>query len=316
MPLEVEIPMSLFSIVTEALLIVGFLVLLLNTLFTVNQQSVEIVQRLGKFIKICGAGLNFKIPFIDSVVAHVDLRVSQLDVVVETKTKDNVFVKVMTTVQYFVIPDRVTEAFYSLQNSTGQIKAFIFDLIRAEVPKMNLDDVFEKKDHIAVEIKKSLTDVMGKYGYGIGQALVTDVVPDERVKDAMNEINAAQRLMEAAKAKGEAEKIVKIKQAEAEAESKKLQGIGIADQRKAIINGLKESVETFEKSVPGATAQDVMALVLTTQYFDTLKEIGMAPNVHTIMLPHSPGGLKDISAQIRDSMISASEVTNGNGRGK
>ncbi len=300
------------------LIVLGIVVLLAlmaaaGAFFTVNQQTAVIVQNFGKFARVALPGLNFKIPFIENVAGRLNLRVQQLDVRVETKTEDNVFVHVIVAVQYHVLPDKVYEAFYKLSDPTTQITAFVFDSVRARVPRMKLDDVFEKKDEIADAVRDELSHVMEGFGYGIVKALVTDIDPDHKVKEAMNEINAAQRLRVAATEKGEAERILKVKAAEAEAQSKALQGKGIADQRKAIVEGLRESVDTFQKSVPGATAHDVMSLVLMTQYFDTLKEIGMTARTNTILIPHSPGHMTDLTEQIRNAMMTAEQVARVSG---
>jgi len=212
-------------------------------------------------------------------------------------------------VQYAVLHDKVYDAYYKLSDPHTQMSAFIFDVVRARVPRQKLDDVFEKKDEIADAVKNELSHVMYDFGYGIVKALVTDIEPDHKVKDAMNEINAAQRLRIAATEKGEADRILKVKAAEAEAQSKALQGKGIADQRRAIVEGLRESVDEFQKSVPGTSAQDVMNLVLMTQYFDTLKEIGATARSNTILIPHTPGNMTELSNQMRDAMISADLVT-------
>ena len=235
----------------------------------------------------------------------------QLDVKVETKTEDNVFVHVIVAVQYHVLEDKVYEAFYRLANANMQITAFVFDVVRARVPRIKLDDLFEKKDEIADAVKNELSHVMYDFGYGIVKALVTDIDPDHTVKEAMNAINAAQRMRVAATEKGEADRILKVKAAEAEAQSKALQGKGIADQRRAIVDGLRESVDEFQKSIPGTSAQDVMNLVLMTQYFDTLKEIGASSETNTILIPHSPGNLSDLTAQMRTAMITADLATRG-----
>lgn len=288
--------------------VVALTTLLVSTFFTVEQQSVAVIQRFGKFVRAAKAGLNMKIPFIDWVIGRVNLRVNQLDVAVETKTSDNVFVRVMVSVQYFVLPEKVYDAFYRLQDPKKQITSFVFDVVRARVPKMKLDDVFEKKDEVADAVRSELADTMDDFGYGIIKALVTDIDPDPKVKESMNEINAAQRLRVAATEKGEAERILKVKLAEAEAESKALQGKGIANQRQAIINGLRESVHGFQEGVPGSTAQDVMNLVLMTQYFDTLKEMAGLSKTTSIMIPHSPGAIPDLASQIRNAMIVANQV--------
>lgn len=285
------------------------IIILANGLFTVTQQTSAIVERFGKFKRIASAGLNFKIPIIDRIAGRLSLRIQQLDVRVETKTKDNVFVFVVVSVQYYVLPVKVVDAFYRLQNPQAQITSFVFDTVRARVPSMILDDLFEKKDEIALAVKAELDAVMDDFGYGIVKALVTDIDPDAKVKASMNEINASQRMREAAIQQAEADKIRVVKAAEGEAESKALQGQGIANQRKAIIEGLKESVESFNNTIQGTKAEDVMNLVLMTQYFDTIKDIGLNGQSNTIMIPHSPGGMGDISEQMRNAIISANEVS-------
>lgn len=232
---------------------------------------------------------------------------------VETKTKDNVFVFVVVSVQYYVLPTKTVDAFYRLQDPQGQITSFVFDTVRARVPTINLDELFQMKDEIAEAVKTELDQVMDDFGYGIIKALVTDIDPDAKVKESMNEINAAQRLRVAAVEQAEADKIRVVKAAEGEAESKALQGQGIANQRKAIIEGLKESVENFNNTIEGTKAEDVMNLVLMTQYFDTIKDIGLSGKSNTILIPHSPGGMGDISDQMRNAIITAGEVTKGKG---
>jgi regulator of protease activity HflC (stomatin/prohibitin superfamily) len=293
------------------LVFIGIFILLSLTMvfFTIAQQSVAIIQRFGKFVRVANSGLNLKAPWIDWVAGTVNLRVQQLDVRVETKTEDNVFVHIVVSVQYFVQPEKAYEAFYKLNDPQKQITSFVFDVVRARVPKIKLDDVFDKKDEIADAVRNELSETMDDFGYGILKALVTDIDPDSKVKESMNEINAAQRLRVAATEKGEADRILKVKAAEAEAQSKALQGKGIADQRKAIVDGLKTSVSEFQNSVKGSSAQDVMNLVLMTQYFDTLKELGNASRTNTILIPHSPGTLTDLSAQIRNAMITANQVS-------
>lgn len=280
-----------------------FLFVIYCALFTVDQQTVVIIERLGKFNRAATAGLNVKIPLLEWAKGWLSLRIQQLDVVVETKTKDNVFIKITVSVQYLVVADKIFDAFYKLTDPKRQIESFVFDVIRAEVPKMLLDDVFEKKDNIAIAVKAELEGLMADFGYAIVKALVTNIDPDEKVKAAMNEINEQQRLRMAAQEKGEAEKILRVKNAEAEAESMRLQGIGVANQRKAIIDGLKQSIQEFQQGISGVTASDVMGLVMMTQYYDTLKEIGARDKSSTILLPHSPSGLKDIASQLREGII-------------
>src|ERR1043166_837054 len=264
--------------------VVGLFVLgtILSGFFQVRTAEAVVIQRMGKFLRVATAGMNFKLPWLDQIAGRIDLRVQQLALDVETKTKDNVFVKIPVSVQYHVIPEKVYEAFYKLANPKQQISSYVFNVILGHVPKMNLDDAFLQQSDIAIAIKDGLDDVMKTYGYAMDQALGTAIEPDEKVKSAMNEINAAQREQVAASARGETEKILKVKQAEAEAESKALQGQGIANQRKAIVEGLRQSVEAFSQAVEGTTAKDVMMLVLVTQYLDTLKEIGAQDKSNTL----------------------------------
>ena len=271
-------------------------------LFTVRQQSSAVIERFGRFKRLCAPGLNWRIPIIDRVAERVSLRIQQLDVDVETKTKDNVFVMTKVSVQFQVLPDNVVSAYYQLNDPGRQITSYVFDLVRAEIPKLTLDEVFERKDDVATAVKSELSSVMADFGYGIVKALVTDINPDETVKASMNAINAAQRERVAAEERGEAEKILQVKQAEAEAESKKLQGHGIADQRSAIVDGLRESVLEFQQGVPGTAAQDVMSLVLITQYFDMLKDLGDNSRTNTIFVDHSPGGMSNVRDMVLQAM--------------
>jgi len=276
---------------------------ILSGFFQVRTAEAVVIQRMGKFLRVANAGINFKLPWLDQIAGRIDLRVQQLALDVETKTKDNVFVKIPVSVQYHVIPEKVYEAFYKLANPKQQISSYVFNVILGHVPKMILDDAFLQQSDIAIAIKEGLDDVMKTYGYAIDQALVTDIEPDEKVKAAMNDINAAQREQVAATARGEAEKILKVKQAEAEAQSKALQGQGIANQRKAIIEGLKDSVEAFSKAVEGSTPHDVMMLVLLTQYLDTMKEIGANDKSNTIFLSHSPAAIGDLFRQMQEAIM-------------
>lgn len=293
------------GLIVLGVVVVILLVLIFNAVFIVEQQTVAIVARLGKFLRGGTAGMNFKIPFIDTVVGRVSLRVLQLDVPVETKTKDNVFIKLAISVQYRVQPDSIYDAFYRLSNPNAQITSYIFDVVRAQVPKLILDDVFEKKDNIAVAVKSELAEQMSEFGYDIIKALVTDIDPDAKVKAAMNEINEQARLRMAAEQKGEATKILRVKKAEGDAESLCLQGKGIADQRKAIVEGLRESIGEFQQSIPGTSATDVMNLVLVTQYYDALKEIGANNKSSTLLLPSTPEGTKAFANVIQDSVLTS-----------
>lgn len=297
------------GLIVLAVIALVVLVTILSGLYTVEQQTSAVVERFGKFRRVAGPGLNIKVPFIERVAGRINLRVQQLDVTVETKTLDNVFVHIIVAVQYMVIEKNIYDAFYRLDRPTVQITAYVFDVVRARVPKMELDDVFERKDEVAIAVKDELSGEMATFGYQIVQALVTDIDPDKKVKESMNEINAAKRLREAAQERGEADKILKVKAAEAEAESKALQGRGIADQRRAIIDGLRESVDQFAQSISGTTPESIMQLVLMTQHYDTVKEVGASSRANTIFVPYSPGGMADLAAQMRDALISANAAT-------
>ncbi len=296
------------SVVLTMVAVIFVLSVLLGAFFTVSQQTVAIIERFGKYNRVATAGLNFKIPYIESIKGHLSLRIQQLDVIIETKTKDNVFVKVTVSVQFHVVPEKIYDAFYKLTNPERQIESFVFDVIRAEVPRMTLDDVFEKKDNIAIAVQSELAGLMSDFGYGILKALVTNIDPDEKVKSAMNEINEQQRLRMAAQEKGEAEKIILVKNAEAQAESMKLHGEGLANQRKAIIHGLRASIEDFQDGVKEISASEVLGLVMLVQYYDTLKEIGARDKTTTILLPHSPSGLGEMASQLRESILTGNLI--------
>ncbi|HVZ83441.1 MAG TPA: SPFH domain-containing protein [Terracidiphilus sp.] len=287
--------------------IVGIILitLILGSFFTVNTSQVAIITRFGKFLRVAEAGLNWKTPYFDSVAGLVSLRVNQINLTMETKTKDNVFVTIPISVQNRVRPEKVYDAFYKLSDPVAQIKSYVEQVILGHVPSMTLDDVFASQSSIAAAVKQELDADMAAFGYEIVNVLVTDIVPDAKVKSAMNDINAAQREQVAATARGEADKILVVKKAEAEAESKALQGQGIANQRKAIVEGLQASIEQFQKAVEGATSREVMQLVLVTQYFDTLKSIGESDKTSTLFLAHSPSAVKEVSDQILESMLIA-----------
>lgn len=260
--------------------------------FIVKQQTAVIVERLGRFHSIRNSGLQLKIPFIDQIAGRMSLKIQQLDVVVETKTKDDVFVKIKVSVQYVVIKEKVYDAFYKLDNPYAQITSYVFDVVRAEVPKLRLDDVFEKKDDIAIAVKSELQEAMNEYGYDIIKTLVTDIDPDEQVKHAMNRINASEREKIAAQFEGDAQRILIVEKAKAEAESKRLQGQGIADQRREIAKGLEESVNVLNKV--GINSQEASALIVVTQHYDTLQAMGTMNKSNLILLPNSPQAAGDM----------------------
>jgi regulator of protease activity HflC (stomatin/prohibitin superfamily) len=292
-----------------AIIVLLALSIVLGSFFTVETAQVAIVQRLGKFARVAGPGLNWKTPYLETVVRRLSMKVQQFDVQVETKTQDNVFVQIPVSIQYKIIPEGVEAAFYKLSDPVKQIESMVYNVVLGHVPKMKLDDTFLNQADIASDLRDNLDASMKEYGYSIVKVLISDIVPDQKVKAAMNDINAAQREREATVSRAETNKMLLVKQAEAEAESKRLQGEGIANQRKAIITGLKDSVEDFAKTVPGSTPQDVMQLVLMTQYFDTLKEIAANDHSNTILIPHTPNTLTDIYGQIRNAIIAGNEMS-------
>jgi len=298
-----------FFLIVLAIVCFFVLSIFLGSFFTVQTAQVAIVQRLGKFARIAGPGLNWKTPYLETVVQRMSMKVQQFEVQVETKTQDNVFVQIPVSIQYKVIPEGVESAFYKLSDPVKQIESMVYNVVLGHVPKMKLDDTFLNQADIASDLRDNLDASMKEYGYSIVKVLISDIVPDQKVKAAMNDINAAQREREATVSRAETNKLLLVKQAEAEAESKRLQGEGIANQRKAIIAGLKDSVEDFAKTVPGSTPQDVMQLVLMTQYFDTLKEVAANDHTNTILIPHTPNTLTDIFSQIRNAIIAGSELT-------
>ena len=262
------------------------LIIFISAFFIVTQQTAAVIERFGRYHSIRQSGLQVKIPLVDRIAGRLTLKIQQLDVIVETKTLDDVFVKLKVSVQYLVIKEKVYDAFYKLEYPHDQITSFVFDVVRAEVPKMKLDDVFVKKDDIAIAVKRELKEYMFEYGYDIIKTLVTDIDPDSQVKSAMNRINAAEREKIAAQFEGDAQRILIVERAKAEAESKRLQGQGIADQRREIARGLEESVEVLNKV--GINSQEASALIVVTQHYDTLQSIGQETNSNLILLPNSP----------------------------
>ena len=291
------------NIITYLLFGLGALIIFTG-FFVVKQQSAAIVERFGKFLSIRQSGLHFKIPLIDRISGRISLRILQLDVIVETKTKDDVFVKLKVSVQYKIIQEKVYEAFYKLDYPQDQITSYVFDVVRAVVPKMKLDDVFEKKNEIADAVKGELNDAMINYGYDIIKALVTDIDPDAEVKAAMNKINAAERKKVAAQYEGDAERILIVEKAKAEAQSKRLQGQGIADQRREIARGLEESVDVLNNV--GINSQEASALIVVTQHYDTLQSIGGETNSNLILLPNSP----QAGSEMLNNMVASFSASN------
>ncbi|WP_298546911.1 SPFH domain-containing protein [uncultured Aquimarina sp.] len=287
------------------LAIIGFF-LFIKFFFVVKQQTSAIIERFGKFHSIRNSGLQMKIPIVDNITGRINLKIQQLDVLVETKTKDDVFVRLKISVQFQVIKEKVYDAFYKLENPHDQITSYVFDVVRAEVPKMKLDDVFERKDDIAIAVKQELNEAMINYGYDIIKTLVTDIDPDLQVKEAMNRINAAEREKVAAEYEAEAERIKIVAKARAEAESKRLQGQGIADQRREIARGLEESVDVLNNV--GINSQEASALIVVTQHYDTLQSIGEETNSNLILLPNSPQAGSDMLNNMIASFTASNQI--------
>jgi len=296
----------MFDNIINIIIAIPIIFLILKSFFIVKQQTSGIVERLGKFQSVRGSGFQLKIPIIDSVVGRINLKVQQLDVLVETKTKDDVFVKLKVSVQYMVMKDSVYDAFYKLESPRAQITSYVFDVVRAEVPKMKLDEVFERKDDIAVAVKGELNEAMLDYGYDIIKTLVTDIDPDEQVKEAMNRINASEREKVAAEFEAEAERIKIVAKARAEAESKRLQGQGIADQRREIARGLEESVDVLNNV--GINSQEASALIVVTQHYDTLQSIGEETDTNLILLPNSPQAGSEMLNNMIASFTASSQI--------
>jgi len=297
-------PSTITALILLFIVVIFGLCLLGGSFFKVEQAQVAIIERFGKFARTAGAGLNMKIPMIETKAGRLSLRVQQLNVKVETKTSDNVFVDIVVSVQYHVVEGHEFEAFYKLTNPEQQITAHVFDAVRSQVPVMTLDHVFEKKSDIEQAVSEGLRHKINNFGYDIDGSPVTDIAPDEKVRAAMNEINAASRLREAAEQQGEALRIKTVKAAEAEKESKKLQGEGIAAERIAIAEGIKISVAALIGIAEGGVSpEEAMRTLILTQYFDTLRSIGAQSRATTVFLPHSPGGLADLSRQISEAIM-------------
>jgi regulator of protease activity HflC (stomatin/prohibitin superfamily) len=289
---------------TLIVIVVLGLVILFASFFTVKQQTAAIIETFGKFSNIRQSGFQLKIPGMQKIAGRLSLKIQQLDVIIETKTLDDVFVKLKVSVQFKVIKDKVYDAFYKLDYPHDQITSYVFDVVRAEVPKMKLDDVFVKKDDIAIAVKLELNEAMSSYGYDIIKTLVTDIDPDAQVKEAMNRINAADREKTAAQYEGDAQRILIVERAKAEAESKRLQGKGIADQRREIARGLEESVEVLNRA--GINSQEASALIVITQHYDTLQSIGSDTNSNLILLPNNPNA----ASSMLNDMVASFAATN------
>ena len=290
---------ALLFLLFSFLIILGILI---SMLYVVRQQSVAIVERFGRYQKIATSGIHMRLPFgIDKIAARIQLRLLQSEIVVETKTKDNVFVMMNVATQYRVNEQNVTDAYYKLMRPEAQIKSYIEDALRSSVPKLTLDELFEKKDEIALEVQHQVAEEMTTYGYIIVKTLITKVEPDAEVKQSMNEINAAQRKRVAAQELAEADKIKIVTAAEAEAEKDRLHGVGIAQQRKAIVDGLAESIAELKEANLGMSEEQIMSILLTNQYLDTLNTFAAKGN-QTLFLPNNPNGVDDIRTQILSAL--------------
>lgn len=285
-----------------AILVVGATVFI-SSLYVVKQQSVAIIERFGRYQRTSSSGMNFRLPFgIDKIAARVQLRLLQSEIIVETKTQDNVFVTMNVATQYRVNENNVTDAYYKLMRPEAQIKSYIEDALRSSVPKLTLDELFEKKDEIALEVQKQVAEEMSTYGYIIVKTLITKVEPDAEVKQSMNEINAAQRKRVAAQELAEADKIKIVTAAEAEAEKDRLHGVGIAEQRKAIVDGLADSIKELKGANVELTEEQIMSILLTNQYLDTLNNFADKQGNNTIFLPANPDGVENIRTQILSAL--------------
>lgn len=289
-------------------------IVFISSFFIVKQQTAAIIERFGRYQSIRHSGLQLKIPLVDRIAGKLSLKIQQLDVIVETKTLDDVFVRLKVSVQYMVIKEKVYDAFYKLDYPHEQITSYVFDVVRAEVPKMKLDDVFVKKDDIAVAVKAELNDAMVEYGYDIIKTLVTDIDPDSQVKAAMNRINAAEREKIAAQFEGDAARILIVEKAKAEAESKRLQGQGIADQRREIARGLEESVDVLNRV--GINSQEASALIVVTQHYDTLQAIGEETNSNLILLPNTPQAGSNMLNDMVASFAASNQIGEAMKKGK
>lgn len=290
------------ALIIPLIFFLTFLGIFLSSLYVVRQQTVVIIERFGKYLKTSGSGIHIRLPLgIDSIAARIQLRVLQNDMVVETKTNDNVFVTMNVATQYRVDEQNVMDAYYKLMRPEEQIKSYIEDALRSSVPKLTLDELFEKKDEIALEVQKQVAEEMSTYGYIIVKTLITKVEPDAEVKQSMNEINAAQRKRVAAQELANADKIKIVTAAEAEAEKDRLHGVGIAEQRKAIVDGLADSIQELKDANISLTEEQIMAILLTNQYLDTLNTFAEKGN-QTIFLPNNPQGVEDIRSQILSAL--------------
>lgn len=279
-----------------------------NCFFIVQTQTAAIIERLGKYDRTAHEGLNFKIPFIEKISARRNLKIMQQDIEVETKTHDNVFVKTKVSVQYQIIKDKVHDSFYRLTDPVAQIESYIFDVVRSEIPKLTLDEVFTSKDTVANAVNESLSESMDDFGFQIIKTLITDIDPDEKVKHSMNEINAAERLRVAAASKAEADKISIVKEAEAQAESKRLQGQGMANQRKEIAAGLKHSIEDLKMT--GINNEEVLTILLITQHYDAIEAVAKHSQSNTILVPYSSSNVSAMREQIQEAILTSQNVKN------
>lgn len=295
-----------FTSLTVLIVLIALVIMLLaGSIFIVHTQQMAIIERLGKFVRVAGPGLNFKVPVIDRVAARLNMQVQQLIVEVETKTKDNVFVSIPVAVQFQVIPGRERDAYYALQQPIAQINSYVQDNVRTSLASLTLDQSFESKDSIAAHVESTLSDRMGTYGWAIVNTLVTDIRPDARVMNSMNEINAAQRQRDAAVSLAEAEKIRLVTTAEGEAEAKRLQGMGIAMEREAIVEGLAEQIKTLQEAGVESSPEQ---LLLLTQYFDTLRDVARTSRSSVMFMPSNPGGVTQMGDELMRAFVAVDHL--------
>ncbi len=292
------------------LVAVGFVAgaLLISAFFMVQQCTAGVIERFGRFHRVAEAGIRLKFPFVDRVITRVNLRIQQIDVEIEAKTEDHGFIRVVVAVEYFVHPQQVYQSFYKLDDIDRQLKAFTFDAVRTQIPKLRMDDVFARKDDLSLMVRAELSQVLAEFGYGILKVLVIDIVPDSRIKASMNEVHAAQNARLAAVEEGEADRLRRVMSAEGDAQSKALEGRGRADQRHALVCGMRDSIVELQRSIPGFTSEDVMHLLLMSQYFDVLREIGASSGSRTVLIPHSPGYVSTVAEQMRTAMTESGPV--------
>lgn len=285
------------------------------SVFIVPQQQAYIVERFGKFQSVMFAGIHMRIPFVDRIAMKTNMRVSQLNVKLETKTLDNVFVTVVASTQFRVNPENVATAYYELRDPAGQLRSYMEDALRSAIPALTLDDAFARKDDVAADVQKTVGNEMSRFGFTVVKTLITAIDPSPQVKHAMDSINAAQREKEATRQRAEAQRIQIETQAAAEAEKTRLQGEGQANYRREIANGIVDQIKSLQ--AVGMNIGDVNNVVLFNQYLDVMRSLAESDNAKTVVLPAStPGGYQELYEQTTKAMLTANEVQHGDGRNR